>query len=206
MPVDEQQLVDLRSKVSEAINEFLSSRHAALLREDANERSITHHFACVLAKLLPDYDVDVEYNRAGEMRNTKRLEFRLENTDELPKGQDPRLDEHAHTVYPDVIVHLRSSDENIVVVEVKKRNGSGVQKDMAKLRAFTHQEKMTDEGESYQYRLGLFLLFDVGEKVPNEGKVAALALWFADGTTLDDDRWQEFSAPYPVATHGDNLS
>src|SRR5271165_7265202 len=44
---------------------------AYLLQVDANERSITHRLALYLTPHFPDWDIDCEYNRCGDL--PKRL-------------------------------------------------------------------------------------------------------------------------------------
>ena len=74
---------------------------ADLLAADANERSITHRFAMYLQALLPEWQVDCEYNRDGH--NPKRVN--------LPTTQHPDdEDTDAKTVFPDVIAHRRGTD------------------------------------------------------------------------------------------------
>lgn len=95
-----------------------------------NERSITHRLALHLTPLFPRWDVDCEYNRSGE--NTKRLDYETTTVESD--------DTQAKTVYPDIIVHRRNRDENLLVVEVKKTdNDEGLKSDIDKLNRFVDQ-------------------------------------------------------------------
>ena len=87
-----------------------------------------------------DWHVDFEYNRKG-----LKLKL-LEGISEC--------DEHktSNRVYPDIIIHKRNTDDNLLVVELKK-TGLNPQCDIKKLELFTH-----GEGE-YRYSLGLFIEF-----------------------------------------------
>jgi hypothetical protein len=89
--------------------------------------------------------VDCEYNRNHD--EPKRLELPVE-----PSRSD---DTNAKSVFPDIIVHHRNTQDNLLVIEVKKStNPDGGDFDKAKLRAFL--------GAPYAYRQGLFIIFTTG--------------------------------------------
>jgi len=116
-----------------------------LLQSDANERSISHKLAEHLQTKLPEWHVDCEYNRDGI--SPKRLVF--------PKTQPHPDDEHAITVFPDIIVHHRNSNDNRLVIEMKKStNPDKGDFDKQKLKAFVEQ---------LGYSLGLFITVTVGK-------------------------------------------
>ena len=116
-----------------------------LLTCDLNERSITHKFAEHLQLEFPEWNVDCEYNRDND--DPKRLA--------LPPRHDINSDDiDAKTVFPDIIIHQRVTDQNIAVIEVKKStNPEGDEWDMRKLAAFKDQ---------LGYRVALFFLFRTG--------------------------------------------
>lgn len=122
-----------------------------LLSVDASERSITHKLAEHLQNEFPDFHVDCEYNRWGT--DTKRLSFSLGST--RPDSIEAR------TVFPDIIVHRRRTNDNLLVIEVKKATSHEDTKDDKKLRAFTGNI-------AHRYRFGLFL------KLGERGCVEAL--------------------------------
>ena len=100
---------ELEAKVIEALDKLLELDHY-LLNNNVNERSISHRLACHLGPLFSQWDVDCEYNRNHD--DPKRLEI---------QRRDVRSDDlKATTVYPDIIVHQRNTDENLLVVEMKK--------------------------------------------------------------------------------------
>lgn len=138
----------LHMKIENALREFFR-KDACLLSLKVNERSITHKLAEYLQRQFADLDVDCEYNRHGIEK--KELSFAL--------GTTATDCEHAKTVYPDIIVHKRGRDSsNKLVIEVKKSTGDNVTHDKKKLRVFTKPRG------GYEYQLGLFLEFDVGEQ------------------------------------------
>jgi hypothetical protein len=96
---------------------------------DVNERSISHRLAIYLEdeinEWLDGWHVDCEYNRdvsSPREPYTKRLD--LYEMNQVCVSVD---DEHATTVYPDIIVHKRGTNQNLLVIEMKKssatRNG-----------------------------------------------------------------------------------
>jgi hypothetical protein len=113
-----------------------------LLESNANERSITHRLAVYIEREIPFatagviYDVDCEYNRSNE--KPKRLtSFKRRIDSDNADGV---------TVYPDVIVHQRGTNCNLIVVEAKL--DSSEQKcvgslscicDRCKLKAYKHE-------------------------------------------------------------------
>jgi hypothetical protein len=71
-----------------------------------------------------------EYNRNHD--DPKRLKLRPEAV--------RTNDTQAQTVFPDIIVHKRHTDENLLVIEVKKStNNQRDDYDLRKLRAFQQQ-------------------------------------------------------------------
>lgn len=121
-----------------------------LLRLDVNERSITHCLGMYLQEAVCDsWDVDVEYNRIGEDDDvTKRLPEEM--LQEVSQG----------TVYPDVIIHQRGSeDDNLLVIEAKK-SGNSSDGDHQKIRAYL---------QYLDYDYGLFVRFDTGQDYEDPG-------------------------------------
>jgi hypothetical protein len=118
---------------------------AYLLEHSVNERSITHQLAIHVKQQFPTWDVDCEYNRNHDLVKQLRLPIRC----------DLRADDlNATTVFPDVIVHRRGSDDNLVVIEVKKStNHENDDWDLRKLSGFV---------EELGYRLGAFFRFRTG--------------------------------------------
>lgn len=111
--------------VSSALARLLE-RDAHLFRANVNERTIAHRLAVYLEWRYPDWDVDCEYNRDGY--SPKALPLEDGSCDD---------DEHGSRVYPDIILHKRNSNNNFVVVELKKSNNpQGDQRDFAKLRSY----------------------------------------------------------------------
>jgi hypothetical protein len=119
-----------REEISAVIEEALDrliAEQSALLDLDVTERALSHHLALYIAQLVPrDYDVDVEYNRHG--KDPKRLN--------LPPRCALDRELRATTVFPDILVHKRDTDDdNLLALEMKKP-GESMDYDRLKLQAF----------------------------------------------------------------------
>ena len=128
-------------KVDQAVG-VLIQRHGRLLELDVNERAIAHKLAEVLGEQFSDHDVDCEYNRDHDEVKRLKLPGHTEKTDST----------QATRVLPDIVVHRRVTDDNLLVVEMKKVKNSRPQEDendRKKLRAFVKPP--------YNYEYGLFL-------------------------------------------------
>jgi len=137
--------IEILFHVKRALN-ILLKNDLWLLQSDANERSISHKLAEYLQQEFQDWNVDCEYNRDG--LDPKALVF--------PSEQPTADDEHAKTVFPDIIVHHRNTLDNLLVIEMKKSsNPTSPDFDRQKLKAFVKQKG---------YRLGLFIQVQVGDK------------------------------------------
>lgn len=132
-------------------------RDKQLLREDANERSITHKLAGHLEKHFPHYDVDCEYNR--NCGDVKRLQSfpELESFPEEAKTDDT----NATTVFPDIIVHQRGKPEgqgNLLVIEAKKSTNQikEMERDRKKLEIYKRDPHL-------KYEHAVFLVLRTGD-------------------------------------------
>lgn len=108
-----------------------------LLEKDVNERSISHRLALYLQELFEAWNVDCEYNRDHD--DSKRLKI-MQNV-AAQEGVKVEVDDtNASTVFPDIIVHRRGTDDNLLVIEMKKTTSRGSDKfDRCKLNEFRHQ-------------------------------------------------------------------
>jgi hypothetical protein len=125
---------------------------------DANERSMTHKFAEHLKRKFPGWDVDCEYNRdRNSPDHIKRVRLELTKYPNDDKGQ---------SVFPDIIVHVRGKDKNLLVIEAKK--DSNIHKpedetwDKTKLDAYKQE---------LSYVCGAFIVFKTGDKCMERPRV-----------------------------------
>jgi len=141
-------LLDIKRRIIAAIC-ALYRYDRELLDRDVNERSITHKLAEYLQREFPGWHVDCEYNRCeGDPKRIRLNSSQKELCDLFPEIKPDDLE--AKTVFPDIIIHKRKTDRNLVIIEVKKTNGQEDTKDIDKIEAFIKEE-------AYQYRYGLFL-------------------------------------------------
>lgn len=141
--------IEVRNAVEKALEELIKN-DSFLLNINVNERTLTHKLGQYLEKYFPTYHVDCEYNRDGEV--PKKLEI------ETSGKSVPIEDIEATTVYPDLIIHKRGTDDNFLVIEAKKTksNHSKIIDDTNKLRAYKSDEK-------YKYKHAFLVKFPVEE-------------------------------------------
>ncbi|GEN23095.1 hypothetical protein HCU01_10440 [Halomonas cupida] len=132
--------VDIQSLLDEFVEE-----QAQLLRNDASEQAISHQLAMKFAPHFPEWHIDCEYNR--RMEDVKRLIYAV----------SPTGDACERNVVPDIIIHRRMTNDNLLAVEIKKStNQEHSFKDGAKLAAFRDQL-------GYQNSLFIRFLSDVND-------------------------------------------
>lgn len=131
---------EIKEKIGIALQLFLHKDNQ-LLEYNVNERAISHKLAEYIQILFPEWDVDCEYNRREN--DIKRLN-RIKECDEQRKTD---------IIYPDIIVHHRGEEDNLLVIEIKT-NGQDDICDRKKLQLLTQKD-----GE-YGYDWGLYLQFN----------------------------------------------
>jgi hypothetical protein len=155
----------IKHRVRTAIKLFVRE-DTHLLKIDVNERSITHRLAIYLQDAFKGWDVDCEYNR--NRYDTKKLI--IGDDVHIAAEANQTDDDQGKTVYPDIIVHHRDTDQNLLVVEVKKTTSHVPKKfDLDKLREYKRQ---------LGYSHALFLCFVTGspERIGVEEEI-----WIDDG-------------------------
>lgn len=101
---------------------LLFEKDGQLLAINASEQSIAAKLAQYLQPYFPNYNVDVEYNRMGEA--PKKVAW----------------SEKPEEVYPDIIVHVRMTDTNVLAIELKKdSNPEKKDRDILKLKAYRRE-------------------------------------------------------------------
>src|SRR6266478_3969834 len=91
-------------KIKDIIKQGLAvlyRRDQKLIDDKTHEQSLAARLMCNLQQILPEWDVDVEFNRQGEKRETK-------------------TDSRGSARKPDIIIHKRGPDgPNLAVMLVK---------------------------------------------------------------------------------------
>jgi len=125
-----------------------------LLEAGVHERSIAHKLAEYLQDEFPDWNVDCEYNKKG--RDNKILDGIRECSEQKKTDK----------IYPDIIVHIRNKNKNLLVIEIKTNN----QNDPCDIKKL---ELLTEPEHGYEYTLGLYVRFN---RLNNP-----VLEWFKDG-------------------------
>ena len=128
----------IRNRLEKAATRLLD-RDADLLKRDVNERSITHRLAVYVGEEFPEWFVDCEFNKHGD--EVKQIENPA--IAELSGETVSTADTDAISVFPDIIVHGRTRDDNFLAIEVKKTTRATRFKDFDKKKL-----------EAYRYELG----------------------------------------------------
>lgn len=110
---------EIFESIINSINIFIE-KEKFLLVHNLNERTITHKFANYIEKIFPNYDVDCEYNRFWNSNNnkeyiSKHLDFHIYGED-LENTETEKIN-----VYPDIIIHKRWNKDNLIIIELKKK-------------------------------------------------------------------------------------
>jgi zona occludens toxin (predicted ATPase) len=110
-----------------------------------------------------NYDVDCEYNKnLSDIKTIHVLKSELEKIYKFKNKNFKILkNEFTISVYPDIIVHKRNTNDNLLIVEVKKKpsNIYKIKYDFIKLKHYT--KKTGKSGIGYEY--GAFICFDTGQ-------------------------------------------
>lgn len=156
-----------------------------LLKNNINERSITHQLAMHLRNvpLFDGYHIDCEYNGYTEQPGYKVIhtleseykDILEKKLDKLLERKGQRLAEDIHTisgteglhefiskVFPDIIIHKRGINEkNLCIIEVKtSKSGKFKECDDLDKYDFLKLEKYISD---LNYTLGVFIKLEVGE-------------------------------------------
>lgn len=135
---------EIKKKVNIAID-ILFKNDSFLLEKDVNERSISHKLAEYLQIMFPEWHVDCEYNRR---------EWDIKRINGIEECSEKRTTDR---IFPDIIVHHRSVNDNLLVIEIKPDKKDDPC-DIRKLELLTQKE-----GE-YGYDWGLYMQFMKNEK------------------------------------------
>ena len=124
---------EVRERLERALRQLLEG-DLYLLENDLSERCIAARLAMYLREEFEQHDVDVEYNRAGDVAKRQRG-----LPDECYRRRNRQIE--APVAVPDVIVHHRGFDgPNLLVIEMKKTsNPAGTDCDRLRLDAFREQ-------------------------------------------------------------------
>jgi len=143
----------ISTKLNLACNAYIN-KNEFLLKNDVNERSITHKFAECLTPLFTEWDVDCEYNLIGNNEDIKMIKTIQIRTETLQSD-----DTAEKTIYPDIIIHHGGkigSENNLLVIEAKKNPSKKENDDdVAKIKTIMKE---------LRYKFGVFLRIETGKE------------------------------------------
>ncbi|WP_339004457.1 hypothetical protein [Fusobacterium animalis] len=153
------ELMDIFEKAKE---KFLKEEKE-IIEINVNERTLSARLMFHLQTLLlneiyqenyKEYSVDCEYNRRKEIVKILPKEYR-------------ELEKKDKQIYPDIILHQRNSEKNLMIIEMKKTYSSdegGKNENRDRLKFLTSLRKEN----KYKYLLGVY--FEVN-KFPDKCKI-----------------------------------
>lgn len=170
--------------VRQALDTFLKSSDAWLLKNDLSEQSISHRIAVHLDPLFEDYNVDCEYNGDIDRQNNKKaisiLKAELQNFGLLRDKEASDLEKEFtnRAVFPDIIIHKRGTNKhNLCILELKKSTSVvDYNYDFIKLRSYTSNHY----DNNLVYQLGVFV-----EAVTDNEEFAFNLKYFKDGREIE---------------------
>ena len=154
--------------------EKLLLKDSYLLVNNAHDRTISQRLAVYLTEEFKEYDVDCEYNHVWGYKKYKHIEILISKCRSLNKKIHPKIEEQIKEgtltedslieleIYPDIIIHKRGSNDNLVVIECKKDY-----KLNPKDREYDEYKLSCCLGSELNYYCGFFILFETSGKKPN---------------------------------------
>ena len=155
-----EKIVELIGIFEKAKEKFLKDEKE-IIRIDINERTLSARLMFHLQTILLEdelyrekyktYSVDCEYNRINE------IEYKILKVCEYIE-KTKNFEEVDKKVYPDIIVHKRNENNNLIVIEMKKANSYIKKKenDKNRLKAMTNPRKLNN----FNYILGVYFEVD----------------------------------------------
>lgn len=156
------EIFELMDIFEKAKNKFLKEEKE-IIKIDVNERTLSARLMFHLQTLLlseiyqesyKEYSVDCEYNRRKEIVKILPKEYR-------------ELEKKDKQIYPDIILHQRNSEKNLMIIEMKKTyslDEGGKNENRDRLKFLTSLRKEN----KYKYLLGVY--FEVN-KFPDKCKI-----------------------------------
>lgn len=153
------------NKIKDIVNAALTTlldKDDFLLKKDISEWAISHKLAVYLNDKFPGFNVDCEYNGCAKADNDKKylmiLRDKLAALGKL-KDSDGNEDTLKRSVFPDIIVHKRGKEVNLLIIEVKKEKNNDKDFDREKICRYTSSEYEN----LLNYKLGALVIFTTGK-------------------------------------------
>lgn len=151
----ESSVIYLFTRLKNALKDFYD-HESQLIEYEVSERALTHKLAEHLQKRFKEYNVDCEYNKIG--KDPKRV-INLIKQMKLSGKCNAKCNachNNKCVIFPDIIVHRRGEDDNLLVIEAKTAwSEENQSKDHDKLMALS-------QSHEFKYKLGVALRFCEG--------------------------------------------
>lgn len=175
VPSSETTVDDSAWKALEAAVTAFNKKHSVLMKLAASERAMTHKFAeCLACELhkqdLAGWDVDCEYNRQGAGGDPKQVDGLRADFERLvaagmtaedASAAAVALGDSGTSIYPDIIVHIRKEQKNLMVIEAKKVSGTTPMSRWEKRAHDWDEHKLRRLRSEMGYRILVRLIFDL---------------------------------------------
>lgn len=146
--------VEIQSKLILAVEDFLT-KDQHLLEARVHERTSGARLGMYLQNRFPIYDVDCEYDKNDHDPKVVGLPDK-KNILALETTKD-------RSVYPDIIVHKRGTNQNLMVFEIKKdSNPEDEAWDKLKLKKYK---------KCLGYKISVYIRFEVGRNSNGISKI-----------------------------------
>ena len=157
-----EKIVELIGIFEKAKEKFLKDEKE-IIEIDINERTLSARLMFHLQTILLEdelyrekyktYSVDCEYNRINE------IEYKILKVCEYIE-KTKNFEEVDKKVYPDIIVHKRNENNNLIVIEMKKSTSNNIdckEKDRERLKIMTN----LNDPNNFNYTLGIYFELDI---------------------------------------------
>jgi len=142
----------IRNKINLILNKFIRN-DLTLLSNDLHEVTVSHKIGEYIQMEFPEWHVDCEYNRnLSHIKELWESNFR-----------------------PDIVVHIRNTRKNLLVVEVKKATSKPEEIDADRKRV----QELTI-AESFLYQFGLVIILP-----DNKETKELISEWYSAGKLVE---------------------
>lgn len=157
-----------------ALKEFLR-KDSMLLELNVREEAVSHRVAFYLEQALEQKKDDLSFD--SEIIESLVVDCEYDKHRDVEKILDGLIEKYpkkpTEEVRPDIVLHKRSSDINLVVIEIKKEKSDNKQYAKDKVLAFVES--------SYKYKLGIYIEFNTGTNYKIISQPVAVIATFSDG-------------------------
>lgn len=119
---------ELETKLNEALNK-LFEECGDIIKNEVHEKAISCLLRSYLVEKFEKWHIDVEYNRQWNKNKDSTFTKKLYKCPEIK------------TIIPDIIIHKRKEEKNLVVIEIKKNANRTKREDDIKKINCTMNEK-----------------------------------------------------------------